>query len=70
MGFNPYPKDPALVNNQNGKETNENLRRILFLNYQQGYALCHQHRPDYVPIPFIKELPRNLSEAAETSVKW
>ena len=66
LGLQPIPQGSALVNNQNFKETNENLRKILFLNCQQFYALCHQHPPDYVPNPFIKELPRNMSEAAES----
>ena len=56
-------KNSALANNQKWKETNENLREMLCLKNQ--YAICHQLRPDYKHIPFIKALPWNLSEANE-----
>ena len=34
LELQPIPQGSALVNNQNLKETNENLRKILFLNCQ------------------------------------
>ena len=37
----------------------------LGVNGNPAYDLCHQLLPDYVRIPFLKDLPRYLSEAAE-----
>jgi len=59
------PKNSALGNNQKRIETNENLREMLCLKNQYAYVICHQLRRDYDPIPFIKALPRNVSEAKE-----
>ena len=61
----PDPKDFALGTDQQWKETNENLHEMLCLKYQCTYVLCHHLLPDFVPIPFRKALPRNLSDAAE-----
>ena len=41
-------------------------------NNQKGlsvglHVICHQLRPDYDPTPFIKAMPRNLSEMTENS---
>ena len=54
----------APVTNQKFRETNVNLREMLCLGYLL-YVLWRQIRPDFVPIPLLKALPRNWSEASQ-----
>ena len=64
-GFAPDPKVLCPWDYHRWRETNENLSEMWCLKYQSAFVLCHQLRPDYDPIPFLKDLPLNLSEATE-----